>query len=183
MEGARRRGNTGPYLVGGMNLDAAIGLVRLTPLAPGRVRQIEPPQAARELCTLPRVDYREAFLLEAGPVPERTGEQWARVILEGASPAVRRALTSGWTALGLQLGSTRSDDLVHGWEVRRSAPDFALLAARSPLGLSAELLFKRRRKGLLFAGFIEQENPIARAVWAGIAPGHRQVVRYLLETS
>jgi hypothetical protein len=65
--------------------------------------------------------------------------------------------------------------------VRRSTPDVALLGASSRLGLPAELLCKRQQHTLLFATFVQQENQIARAVWAGVAPVHRPVVRYLLE--
>jgi hypothetical protein len=96
------------------------------------------PAAARALGTLPRVDYEDAFLVEIGPTHGRTGEQWAPAILEGAPMGMRRRLRWGWFALGLQLGSTRSDQLVLGWEVRRSTPDFALLGASSRLGLPAE---------------------------------------------
>jgi hypothetical protein len=114
------------------------------------------------------------------PTHERTGEQWARAILEGAPASTRAAAISAWSALGLRLGWTRSDQLVLGWELRRSTPDFALLAAGSPLGLSAEVLFKRRRETFLFATFVELKNPGARAPWAGVAPAHRQGARYLL---
>jgi hypothetical protein len=65
--------------------------------------------------------------------------------------------------------------------VRRSTPDSVLLAARSRLGLSAELVFERRQQTLLFATLVQKENQIARAVWAGVEPVHRPVVRYLLE--
>jgi hypothetical protein len=65
--------------------------------------------------------------------------------------------------------------------VRRSTPDVALLGASSRLGLPAELLCKRQQQAPLFATFVQQENHIARAVWAGVAPVHRRVVRYLLE--
>ena len=62
-------------------------------------------------------------------------------------------------------------------------------SARSPTstvrtprpGLPAELLGKRQQQALLVATFAQQENQIARAVWAGVAPVHRRVVRYLLE--
>jgi hypothetical protein len=87
----------------------------------------------------------------------------------------------GWFALGLRLGSTRSDRFVLGWEVRRSTTDVALLGASSCLGLPAELLCKRQQQALLFATFVQQGNHIARAVCAGVAPVHRLVVRYLLE--
>jgi hypothetical protein len=148
---------------------------------PDRVRQVAVPPAARRLSSLPRADYADAFLVETGPTQERTAEQWARAILEDPPIIVRRALSWAWFALGLRLGSTRSKRLVLGWEVRRSAPDFALLAAGSRVGLQAEVLLKRRQRSLLCATFVQQQNPIAHAVWAGSAPGHRQAVRYLLE--
>ena len=68
-----------------------------------------------------------------------------------------------------------------GWEVRRSTPDVALLGASGRLGLSGELLFECQQHTLFFATFVQLENRIARALWAGIAPRHRQVVRDLLE--
>jgi hypothetical protein len=147
----------------------------------GTVRQVTPPPAARALSTLCRVDYEDAFLVETGPAQDRTGEQWARAILEDAPMSTRNALSRGWSALGLRLGSTQSDRFVLGWEVRRSTPDVALLGASGRLGLSGELLFECQQHTLLFANFVQLENRIARALWAGIAPRHRQVVRDLLE--
>jgi hypothetical protein len=95
--------------------------------------------------------------------------------------STRNALSRGWSALGLRLGSTQPDRFVLGWEVRRSTPDVALLGASGRLGLSGELLFERQQHTLLFATFVQLENRIARALWARIAPRHRQVVRDLLE--
>jgi Protein of unknown function (DUF2867) len=145
------------------------------------VRQVAVPPAARALSTLSHVDYEDAFLLETGAARDRTGEQWARAILEDAPIIIRRKLRWGWFALGLKLGSTRSDRLVLGWEIRRSTPDYALLAASSRLGLPAELLLERRQHTLLLATFVHQQNPIARAIWAAVAPQHRVVVPYLLQ--
>src|SRR2546421_11182512 len=133
------------------------------------------------LTTLSQVDYEDARVVEIGTAQDRTGEQWARAILEDAPGVMRAALRLGWRALGLQLGSTRSDRLVLGWEVRRSTPEFVLLAARSRLGLRAEVLCKREQDGLLVATFLHQENPIVRAVWPAVAPAHRRVMRSLLE--
>jgi hypothetical protein len=70
---------------------------------------------------------------------------------------------------------------VLGWEVRRSTPEFALLGAGSRIGMPAELLFKRQPDTLLFATFVRQETPIARAVWARVEPVHRPIVRRILE--
>ena len=139
------------------------------------------PKTARALSTLPQVDYADAFVVETGPAKEWTCEEWARAMLEGAPAIMRTALLSAWFALGLRLGSNPSDRFVLGWEVRRSTSDYSLLGAGSRVGMPAELLFKRRRRTLLYATFVRHENPISRAVWAGIAPGHRQVVRYALE--
>ena len=152
-----------------------------TPFTPGRVRQVVLPPAARALSTLSHVDYADAFLVDTGPTRERRAEQWARAIMEGVPIVLRSALPWGWFALGLQLGSTGSDRSVLGWEVRRSTPDFVLLGAGSRLGMPAELLVERQERALLFATLVQHDNHIARAVWAGVEPGHRQVVRYVLE--
>ena len=146
----------------------------------GRVRQVAVPPAARALSTLSRVDYEDTFLVETDASQERTAEQWARATLEEAPASVRRNLRWGWFALGLKLDSARHERSVLGWELRRSTPDFALLAARSRVGLPAELLFQRQEDTLLVATFVRQQNPVARAMWAAVAPGHRQVVPSLL---
>jgi hypothetical protein len=139
------------------------------------------PPAARALSTLSHADYEDAFLLEIGPAPERTAEQWARATLEDAPMIMRNALHWGWFGLGLQLSSARSDRYVLGWQVQVSTPRFVLLAAGSRLGLPAQLLFKRQRNTLLFCTFVQRENAIARAVWAAVEPVHRQVVPLVLE--
>jgi hypothetical protein len=145
------------------------------------VRQVAVPPAARALCTLARIDYEDAFLVQIGPVEDRTAEQWARAILEGAPAVMRRTLLLGWSALGLKLGPTGSDGFVLGWEVRRSTPNVVLLGANSRLGLRAELLFERQQQMLLFDTFVHKENRISRAIWAGVQPLHRPIVRSLLE--
>jgi hypothetical protein len=145
------------------------------------VRQIAMPPAARALSTLSQVDYEDAFLVETGTTHDRTGEQWARAILEDTPVIIGIALRWGWSALGLQLGSTGSDGFVLGWELRRTTPDFALLGANSSIGMPAELLFKRQQHTLLFCTFVRHENAVARTLWAGVEPLHRPVVRYVLE--
>jgi hypothetical protein len=145
------------------------------------VREVAVPPAARRLSTLSHVDYEDAFLIELGLAQERTPEQWARVILEDAPITLRRALQSGWFALGLQRSSARPERSVLGWEVLRSTPEHVLLVGSSRIGLSAELLLKRQQHRLLYATLLQQQNLVARAVWAGVAPIHRPIVRYVLE--
>jgi hypothetical protein len=147
---------------------------------PVEVREVDLPLDARALTTLSRIDYTDACILETGHAPDRTGEQWARAILEDAPAATRTSLRRGWFALGVRLGSTEDERLVLGWPVRRTAPDFALLAARSLLGMEAEVLFKREAHGLLAATFMKLNNPVVRVFWAGFSSRHRRVVRHLL---
>ena len=148
--------------------------------ASGTVRQVALPPAVRERGTIVHIDYEDAFLVETGSARDRTGEQWARAILEGAPMSTRRSLTRGWWALGLRLDSTRSERFVLGWEVRHVDADLALLGAAGRFGLSGELLFVPGPDSLLFATLVQLDHPVARAVWRCIAPRHRQVVRHLL---
>jgi hypothetical protein len=149
--------------------------------APGRVRQTVLPASTRELSTLAHIDYQDAFLVETGLAPDRTAEQWARKVLEGAPASTRRALGRGWSGLGLRLGPARSDRHVLGWEIRRSDPDVVLLGACGRLGLSGELIFRRSAHALFYATVVQLENRVARGLWAAIESRHRRVVQGLLE--
>jgi hypothetical protein len=145
------------------------------------VCQIDVPPDARALSTLAHIDYEDAFLVETGPAPDRTPEQWARAVLEDAPLAVRKSLLSGWAALGLKVGGGRSGRSVLGWAVRQSTPDFVLLGRDSRVGMPGELLFKREDDALLFSTFVQKGNPVARALWAGVESTHVRIVRQILE--
>ena len=148
--------------------------------APGRVGQTGLPAGTREIATLARIDYEDAFLVGTGLAQDRTAEQWAREILEGAPVSTRHALTRGWSGLGLRLGPAQSDRHVLGWEIRRSDPDVVLLGARGRLGLSGELIFQRSPRGLLYATVVQLDNRVARGLWAAIESRHLRVVQDLL---
>jgi hypothetical protein len=64
--------------------------------------------------------------------------------------------------------------------MRRTAPDHVLLGAESRIGMPGELLLKKHDDALLFATFVAQRNPIARALWAITEPVHVRVVRDIL---
>jgi hypothetical protein len=146
---------------------------------PSRVSQVLLPPDARRLSTLSRVDYEDAFIVDAAG--RRTAEQWARAVFNDAPLAVRTRLVSGWTGLGLNLARPSSSPRILGWRVQHSSPGVMLLAADSILGLQAELLFRTEPCGLLFATLIQQNNATARALWVRITPTHQKVVRSLLE--
>ena len=145
------------------------------------VRQVTVPAAARALSTLCRIDYADAFLVDTGAAQDRTAEHWARLVLQDAPITVRTRLLAGWSLIGLKLGNGRSGRPVLGWELRASIPEFALLGADSRIGMPGELLFKRTQGALLFCTFVQQDNHIARAVWATIEAVHVRVVRDVLE--
>jgi len=109
----------------------------------GATHQVDLPPAARALSMLSRIDYADAFFVSIVPDRDRTGEQWARTVLEGAPRRVRVRLLRGWTLLGLKLARPWSRRHILGWHIHRNGPDFVLLEARSRFGMPAELLFKR----------------------------------------
>ena len=98
----------------------------------------------------------------------------------GSDDYAPQSLRQGWSALGLKLGLPGSSGFVLGWEVRRSTPDLVLLGAGSHIGMPAEVLLRREQDRLLLATFVQQDNPLARVVWAGVRPLHRRVVPSLL---
>jgi hypothetical protein len=146
-----------------------------------RAQQIAVPSPARARSTLERIDYADAFLVDVGPVAERTAERWARAVLEEAPGAKRRELRSGWSALGLILDAAPPERSVLGWEIRRSSGDFVLLAAASRIGMPGQLLFERQHNALLFCTFVQHGNPFVRSLWAGVNVVHVPTVRDLLE--
>jgi hypothetical protein len=46
--------------------------------------------------------------------------------------------------------------------------------------MMGELLFKRRRRSLLFATFIQHDTATACAAWAGVEPHYAPLVRHIL---
>lgn len=151
------------------------------PMTAAQASRVGVPPAARALSTLPHVDYEDGFLLETDLAESRTAEQWARAIIEDTPTATRKALRRGWFALGLKLGPTPSDRSVLGWEIRRSTPDSLLLGASSWIGMPAELVVMRGRGTVLLVTFVQQQNPITRAIWTLTTPSHRRIVPRLLK--
>jgi Protein of unknown function (DUF2867) len=145
------------------------------------VRAVALPPDTRALTTLEHIDYTDAFRLETALADERTAEEWARALLEEAPAATRTALRRGWFVLGVQLGSTGDERLVLGWPVRCNSPEYVLLAARSLLGMEAEVLVKREPSTLLVATLMHLRNPLARAVWTALAPKHRRVLHHVVK--
>jgi hypothetical protein len=139
------------------------------------------PTAALALSSLVRVDYCDAFLVKACTARSRPAESWARAVLEDAPPALRSTLIIGWLTLGLKRSPAGPNASVLGWEIRVRTSNVVLLGRDSHIGMPAELLFERDGDDLLFATFVQQDNSVARAIWAATEPRHVPAVRNLLE--
>jgi hypothetical protein len=142
-------------------------------------RQVPVPPYVVEASSLGRVDYADAFVVQTGPTADRSAEEWARALLEGAPSPLRATLVRSWTLLGLKIGSTRDVDRVLGWQVACSTPDQVLLHADSRIGLPGELLIERRSESVLLSTLLRQDNLVARLLWAAITPSHQRVARHV----
>ena len=49
--------------------------------------QVAVPAEARDLCSLSRIDYEDAFLVETSAAQGRTATEWVKAILEDARAA------------------------------------------------------------------------------------------------
>jgi hypothetical protein len=143
------------------------------------VRQIPVPDDVRDLSTLPRIDYADAFLVDTGAHPEWSAERWAMAVLEEAPAATRAKLLSGWLALGLKPAAP--GPAILDWAVRSRTPNTVLLGRDSRIGMPGELLFTLRPEGLLFATFVQHRTLATRAVWAAVIRTHVRTVLELLE--
>jgi hypothetical protein len=160
--------------------EAAAATGRMIRESGERVRQIAVPPTARALSTLSHIDYADAFLVEAGTARHWSAEQCARAVLEGAPLGVRSNLLLGWSTIGLKPAIGGSSRSILGWEIRLNKPEFVLLGLDSLIGMPAELLFKREHDALLFCTFVQQNNRIARAMWASVEATHARIVGNLL---
>lgn len=144
------------------------------------VRQVDLPPDAKAHCTLSRLDYTDAFVVDTAGGRHVSAEQWARTILEDAPLRFQRTAPWAWRALGLERGSLSSTESILSWPIKSRSDDMVLLSASGHLGMSAELLVEQRSDGLLFSTMIELRNRAVRLEWAAITPTHQRIVRDLL---
>jgi hypothetical protein len=91
-----------------MEIDMATMTQEQRAAARPTVEQIAVPNAARNLSSLPRIDYADAFRIHGVPSRGRTGEQWARAVMEATPGAVKAKLLSGWLAPGARGAQGRA---------------------------------------------------------------------------
>jgi hypothetical protein len=126
-------------------------------------------------------DYADAFTIALSEADDRTAERFARDALEAAPPPLRWLVWNVFRfVLGFELGPRESPRHVLGWTVVSSSDDLVRLEARSRR-FSAVLLGSRpdphTAKVITAVAFGSSSS---RALWALVAPVHRQVARVLL---
>ncbi len=124
------------------------------------------------------IHYREAFAIRVEG--DRTPEDWARLMLEGATPRKQARMLSAWRLLGLDLSPPGTDGHVLGWRVERS-DDRAVVLAVDSRTLSARLVLASTPGRVVHTMVVAYRRWTGRPVWAAIAPGHRAFVRGLLD--
>ncbi len=142
--------------------------------------EVDPPESVRNLTTLARVDYVDAFVAEVAPDDPGRAHDWAQAMFEGIGRRERLEFQVVWRALGLRLGLLPSADRIVGWRIRDEQPDHVLLHADSWIGMPAEVLVRRVGSELSMVTFVEQRTALARAMWAKATPVHRAAVAALL---
>jgi hypothetical protein len=141
-------------------------------------QKIPVPAHVAALRLLDRVDYQDAFSLETPVV--RTPEEWTRLVLDRAPNVLRSFVRYAHLALGLRLAPRGSPDHLWGWAVLQSGPDAFVLGAGGGLG-TPRIVVLTPPGGVVFATILRFSGLRARVVWAGVAPIHRAVARYLLD--
>jgi Protein of unknown function (DUF2867) len=125
-------------------------------------------------------DYSDAFAVRTEITDTRTPEEWSRAVFEDAPRPVRWFLLVGWrAALGFRLGPRPSPDHVLGWWIVTATPGAIRLELRSAL-MTGHLVLRLDHPHAVITTVVLYRHRAARALWATVAPIHRQVVPYLL---
>jgi Protein of unknown function (DUF2867) len=125
-------------------------------------------------------DYLDAIEYVDGD-PDRTAEDWARAVFEGAPRPVGAVLWLGWRlGLRLRLGPYRAPGHVLGWPVLESGPDRAVLGVESAVLGPCRLVFEVDPGRALVTTAIRFEHRLSRPVWTVVAPVHRLITRLLV---
>jgi hypothetical protein len=124
----------------------------------------------------PAYNYTDSFEAEFATADDRSPEQLARAVFEGAPRSVRWLLLAGWRfVLGLRLGPRPSPEHVLGWAIVERGPESVTLELRSWF-LTSRLVFRIGESRATQATFVRYDRPIAVAIWPAVSIFHRQIV-------
>jgi hypothetical protein len=125
-------------------------------------------------------DFACAYEVAIAPDDDRSPEQWARAVWEGAPAPLRWFMLAGWRlGLGFRLGPRNSADHVLGWRIVDRGADETVCQLRSGF-LNAHNMFRKADGTLVWSTFVTYERPIARVIWPPASLLHRLLVRIAL---
>ena len=121
-----------------------------------------------------------AYATDVVPGDERSSEEWARQLWEGAPAPLRWLMTTGWRrVLRLELDSESSPDHVLGWPIIERGSDNTVCGSRSSF-LTAFNTFARQDAQMVWSTYVFYDRPIARLLWPMAALLHRPIARFSL---
>ncbi len=147
-------------------------------------RRVSVPTCVAALDLLDRVDYADAFEVQAPDTRSPGGwtpGQWTRFLLDTAPPALLTFARTAQQLLGFRLTEVDSQHPL-GWAIIRDDRQVFVLAAEGPAG-SARLVGSTPAGKLCVTTMLRLDSRRSRTAWPMIAPIHRAVARYLLDRS
>jgi hypothetical protein len=125
-------------------------------------------------------DYEDFFTAPRAAADDRTPEQWARAVFEGAPRPVRWLLVSGFRyGLGLKLDPRPSPERVLGWAILDRSPDSLTIESRSWF-LTSRLVFRTETTRVTQSTYVRYDRRIAAIIWPPVSILHRQIVPRIL---
>ena len=136
------------------------------------IHQVEVPKDVESLQLLPRVSYQDAFTTTTPDT--RSAEQWLRLALETAPPAMVSLVRTVHGALGLRLEPESFDHPI-GWSVLRSEPDLCVIGADGVGGGARVISTVGEGSWTITTQTVFPRH--IRFAWVFVAPLHRAVAR------
>ena len=129
---------------------------------------------------LPDPDYASAFEASIPPTPSRTAEAWARAVFEGAPPAMRWFMRTGWRfPLRFRLAPPGAPDHILGCRIIHDEPTAVVLEQRSPLMTAHNVVLVEPTR-VVWATLVRRRSPLARPLWSVAAAIHHRTLPRLL---
>jgi hypothetical protein len=133
---------------------------------------------ADSLCSLPRLDYSDAFRAATDRV--QAPETWARAVLEGPPAPIPACLHFLWAAaVRLDLAPRADRSRVLGWKVAARTERGIVLDADAP-GMRVQLVAVVEPTAVSWTTFMYFKNWFGRLTFKLLATTHRALAAYLL---
>jgi hypothetical protein len=149
-------------------------------MADGRARRVDVPETVLARDSLSDPNYTCAFEIDEQPDDTRTAEQWLRAMLEGAGPALRSFIVTGWLGvLRLRLGPRPSNDHILGWKILSATPTKIVIGVEGST-LSAHQVVQCQDSKVVHVTIVHFDRSVAKAVWAVAAPIHVRTIPHFM---